>query len=125
MLRVNLSNSRGQEIMNLEKSNTVEQDAPQATMPSFRASEPPPPGKPRSYGWLWLLILVLVGVAVYYFRSHASSAKAASDSAQSPGGMPGRGPGTIPVVGAIVRKGNIGVYDTGLGSVTPIYIGDR
>jgi len=107
--------------MNLEKSNTVDRYPAQDAMPSFRTSEAPPPGKPKSYGWLWLVILVLVGVAVYYFRSHASSAKAASDSAQSPSGMPGRGPGTIPVVGAIARKGNIGVYDTGLGSVTPIY----
>lgn len=27
----------------------------------------------------------------------------------------------IPVVGAVAHKGDIGVYDTGLGSVTPIY----
>ena len=34
---------------------------------------------------------------------------------------PGRGSGAVPVVDAIARKGNIGVYYTGLGAVTPIY----
>jgi multidrug efflux system membrane fusion protein len=90
-------------------------------MPSFQMNEAPPPGKRKSYGWLWLAIVVLVGVGVYYFRSHASSAKAASGSAQSPGGGSGRGPGEIPVDAVRARKGDIGVYDTGLGSVTPIY----
>jgi multidrug efflux system membrane fusion protein len=72
---------------------------------------------------VWLLVLALAGVAVYYYRAHASSAKAASDAAQTPTARAGRGAGavTVPVVGAAVRKGNIGVYFTGLGAVTPIY----
>ena len=108
--------------MNLEKPNTLDRHDLQETMPSFQMTEAPPPGKPKRYGWLWLVILVLVGLGVYYyFRSHANSAKAASDSAQSPGGRPGRGSGAIPVVDAIARKGDIGVYFTGLGAVTPIY----
>jgi multidrug efflux system membrane fusion protein len=72
---------------------------------------------------VWLLVLALAGVAVYYYRAHASSAKAASDAAQTPTARAGRGAGvvTVPVVGAEVRKGDIGVYFTGLGAVTPIY----
>ena len=108
--------------MNLEKPDTLDRQDVQETMPSFQMTEAPPPGKPKRYGWLWLVILVLVGLGVYYyFRSQANSAKAASDSAQSPGGRSGRGSGAIPVVAARARKGDIGVYDTGLGSVTPIY----
>jgi multidrug efflux system membrane fusion protein len=105
--------------MNLEQPNTLD---PHETMPNFGMAEPPPPEKPKKYGWLWLVILVLVGLGVYYYyRSHANAAKAPSDSVQSPGGRGGRGAGTVPVVAARARKGDIGVYFTGLGAVTPIY----
>jgi len=108
--------------MNLEKPDTLDRQDVQETMPSYQMTEAPPPGKPKRYGWLWLVILVLVGLGVYYyFRSQANSAKAASDSAQSPGGRSGRGSGAIPVDAARARKGDIGIYDTGLGSVTPVY----
>jgi multidrug efflux system membrane fusion protein len=107
--------------MNLEKPNTLERNDLQETIPGFRTLEPPPPGKPKKYGWLWIVVVVLVGLGVYYYRSHATSATAASDSAQSPAGRPGRGAGAIPVVAATARMGNIGVYFTGLGAVTPIY----
>jgi multidrug efflux system membrane fusion protein len=91
-------------------------------MPNFGMAELPPPGKPKRYGWLWLVILVLVGLGVYYYyRSHANAAKAPGDSAQSLGGRGGRGSGAVPVVAARARKGDIGVYFTGLGAVTPIY----
>lgn len=77
--------------MNLEKSDTLDRHDTQEAMPNFQTNDTPPPGHRKSYGWLWFVVLALVGVGVYYFRSHGSSAKAASDSAQSPGGMPGRG----------------------------------
>src|SRR5208283_5044553 len=104
--------------MSLEQPNTLDRHD---TMPSYQMNEVPPPGKRSSYGWIWIVLLVLVGVGYYYFRSHANTAKAASGSAQGSGGMPGRGSGAIPVVDAIARKGDIGVYYTGLGAVTPIY----
>jgi multidrug efflux system membrane fusion protein len=108
--------------MNLEKPNTLERHDVQESVPTFEMTEAPPPGKPKKHGWIWLVVLVLVGLGVYYyFRSHANSAKAASDSAQSPGGRPARGAGAIPVVAATARKGDIGVYFDGLGAVTPIY----
>jgi multidrug efflux system membrane fusion protein len=108
--------------MNLEKPNTLDRQDPQETMPNYQMTGPPPAGKPKSYGWLWLVILVLVGVGVYYyFRSSANSAKAASGATQAPGSTPGRGSGAVPVDAARARQGDIGVYDTGLGSVVPIY----
>jgi multidrug efflux system membrane fusion protein len=107
--------------MNLEKSNTLDRHDLQETLPSFQIAEPPPPIKPKRRGWLWLVILVLVGLGVYYYsRSHSSSPKAASP-VQSAGGRSGRGSGAIPVVAAMARKGDIGVYYPGLGAVTPIY----
>ncbi len=107
--------------MNLEQPNTLERHELQETEPSFQPKDSPPSGKPRKYGWLWLVILVLVGVGVYYFRSHGAPANAVSSAAQSPFGGHGRGSGAVPVVDAIARKGNIGVYYTGLGAVTPMY----
>ena len=108
--------------MNLEKPNTLDRHELQETMPSFRMAESPPPGKPKGHGWLWVVILVLVGAGVYYyFRSHANSDKSASASAQSPGTKSGRGSGVVPVVAVRAHQGDIGVFFTGLGTVTPIY----
>ncbi len=108
--------------MDLEKSNTLDRQDLQETMPDFQESEPPPRGRPKKYGWLWLVILILLGLGVYsYFRSHATPAKPAVEAAQSPGNQAGRGMGAVPVVAAAASKGNIGVYANGLGAVTPIY----
>jgi multidrug efflux system membrane fusion protein len=108
--------------MNVEPPNTLDRQDLQEPLPRFQTASPAHSGKPRKYGWLWLVILVLVGLGVYYhFRSAASSGKAAMSGAQMPGGQPGRGSGAIPVVAAVAHKGDIGVYFTGLGAVTPIY----
>ena len=108
--------------MNLEKPNTLDRQDLQESMPNFQVAEPPPSGKPKKHGWLWLVILVLVGLGVYYyFRSHSNPANASSDATQAPGGRSGQGSSRIPVVAALARKGDIGVYLTGLGAVTPIY----
>jgi multidrug efflux system membrane fusion protein len=113
---------RGEEIMNLEKPNTLDRPDLQENMPSFQMEEASPSGKPKKRGWLWLVILVLVGLGVFfYYRSHPNSAKAASDAAQSPAVRTGQGGGRVPVVAALARKGDIGVYLIGLGAVTPIY----
>ena len=108
--------------MNLEPPNTLDRHDLQETMPSLQTTDPPHPAKPRKYGWLWLVILILAGLGVYYYlHSQAGPTKAASDAAQSPGARPGRGAGAIPVDAARARKGDIGVYNPGLGSVVPIY----
>ena len=64
--------------------------------------------------WLWVTACVVLAVVALYFllRSHPSS------PASPPGA--GRGPVT-PVTAATAHKGDIGVYYTGLGAVTPIY----
>src|SRR5208282_5528408 len=83
---------------------------------------PPPSAAPKSRWWLWLIVLVLLGLGVYYFyfrpKGGSSNASAATSGAA---GAKARGPMTTPVVAAKARKGDIGVYITGLGAVTPIY----
>ena len=70
--------------------------------------------------WLWLPVLALLGAGAWYLWPKAGSTPAASSGAPSKGGKKG-GAGAVPVVAAKARRGDIGVYITGLGSVTPIY----
>jgi multidrug efflux system membrane fusion protein len=105
--------------MNFEKPSTLEQQDPVSNYPS---STPPPATPTQHRWWLWLLILVVVGLAVYHFRPQPSQTNAAvgTSGAASKGGK-GGGFGTIPVVAVAAHKGDIGVFFTGLGAVTPIY----
>jgi len=95
-------------------------------MPPLPTVEPPASGagggQPRRSHrhWLWLLVLVVLAVGVYIARGKKGAPPTASGATSSPGGRP-RGLGVIPVVAARASKGNIGVYLTGLGAVTPIY----
>jgi len=68
---------------------------------------------------LWLPILALLGVGGWYLWSKGAPAATPPNSAGSKGGK--KGAGAIPVVAAKARRGNIGIYITGLGSVMPIY----
>ncbi|MGD0695191.1 MAG: MdtA/MuxA family multidrug efflux RND transporter periplasmic adaptor subunit [Terriglobia bacterium] len=84
--------------------------------------EPPgsvPPARGRGI-WLALLIIACVAVGAYFLwpRQPATSR---SDPRSASAGKAGRGLGAMPVVAAKARKGDIGVYITGLGAVTPIY----
>lgn len=77
--------------------------------------------KPRRHrGWIWILLLALLAAGGYYYWSHRTPA--ASSSTGKNGGQRGQGGGAgAPVDAAKARRGNIGVYVTGLGAVTPIY----
>jgi multidrug efflux system membrane fusion protein len=76
-------------------------------------------------GWIWLLILVAVGVGSYFlwFRggrviggaTQSDQLNGASKDSSRSAGRP------TPVVATKVRLGNIGIYKSGLGEVTPIY----
>jgi multidrug efflux system membrane fusion protein len=84
-----------------------------------------PPHKPRSgKGWIWLLAIVVVAAAGYYFYSRSSgkpgTAPAPAAAAGGAAGGARRGPGTIPVVAARSKKGDISVYLEALGNVTPL-----
>ena len=90
------------------------------SLPTLPAENTPqPPGKPKR-GWIWLIVLILVAVVAYYFWPKGPDAAGGTTSAAAAGGKKGRGGGLAPVVAAKARRGNIGVYVTGLGTVTPI-----
>ncbi|HTW64858.1 MAG TPA: efflux RND transporter periplasmic adaptor subunit [Bryobacteraceae bacterium] len=80
-----------------------------------------PPGKSRG-AWIWILLLALLGAAGYYYWSKRTPTQPGESAARS-GGRRGRNGdnGPAPVDAAKAFKGNIGVYVTGLGAVTPIY----
>src|ERR1017187_5773361 len=82
-------------------------------------SAPPGKTKPsrRRRLWLWLLVLLLLlGLGGYFLWSKI----AAKQSADAAAKVAGPGPPPIPVVAATSRQGDIGVYYSGVGAVTPL-----
>ena len=84
------------------------------------AAESAPPGKAghsrRRRVWVWLCVLLVVVLGAYFLWSLFANAKAKSAAAKAAA----KGPAPIPVVAAKSRKGDIGVYYSGLGAVTPL-----
>src|SRR3989442_12006674 len=77
------------------------------------------PPRPR---WLWaVIVIVLLAVAAFFVfrhRPHAQAGGAKAGMAQR-GGM-GQGQGPLMVSTATAQKGDIGVYVSALGLVTPV-----
>jgi membrane fusion protein, multidrug efflux system len=97
--------------------------APALPAPTAPGRQRPPSGPPprRRRFWIWILLLAVLGAAAYYVWSKRT-AKPASESSGAAGGKRGQGGNAAaPVDAAKAVKGNIGVYVTGLGAVTPIY----
>jgi len=85
-----------------------------------RSTPPEPPGKePKRRWWVWLLVLGLLALGAY--RIHKSMVAPQAANPTGAGGAPGRNFGAVPVVAVQATKGDIGVYFSGLGAVTPIY----
>ena len=82
-----------------------------------RGGTTPPAEKRR--GWVWIVILALVGLGAYFLWPKLTGKKPAA--APSSAGTKGGRALVTPVDAAKARKGDIGVYYNGLGSVTPIY----
>ena len=89
--------------------------SPPAPVPPA-APEPVEPGKSHHLRWLWLSLaaLLLLGIVVYFLWPTLSGAKSAAAAKAA------KGPAPIQVVSIAATKGNIGVYYTGLGAVTPL-----
>lgn len=79
----------------------------------------PPQQRPPSRAWLWLLIIAVTGGGVWYLSTKGTFAAAPAGKGSAGSGK--KGSGAVPVVAAKARRGDIGVYITGLGSVTPVY----
>jgi multidrug efflux system membrane fusion protein len=103
----------------------MDHETPSALLPDrppareVKKDERPPAS---SHRWIWwvLFLLVLVAAAVYFFLPKSKPASTGNASPAN-AGKKGKGPPNIPVVAAKAQKGNIGVYDAGLGNVIPIY----
>jgi multidrug efflux system membrane fusion protein len=82
-------------------------------------SKPPLRGSRRF--WIWPAILLALGAVAYYIhtRNVAANDPGSKDTKQAKGGAKGDDT-AVPVVAARARRGNIGVYFTGLGTVVPI-----
>jgi membrane fusion protein, multidrug efflux system len=79
---------------------------------------------PRARGRhkLWLLVAaVAVGAAAYFAWPKLRSIQSTETSAQASARKGRGGGGTVSAVAAKAQRGNIGVYFTALGAVTPIY----
>jgi multidrug efflux system membrane fusion protein len=87
--------------------------------PAALEAHPPAKVKKKSSAWVWWLIVLLVaGVAAYYLWPRGSGA---ANGTGQPGPSSAKKGGIPPVVSIHATRGNIGVYVTGLASVTPIY----
>ena len=77
---------------------------------------PLPPEKPRkSRRWPYFVVLAIIVAAAVAYWWHGQDTKAAAAAKAAK-----KAPPAIPVVAAQAQKGNIGVYVTGLGAITPL-----
>jgi multidrug efflux system membrane fusion protein len=74
----------------------------------------------KHHGWIWVVVLLAVILAVVgiYVSHHRTSSAAASPSPR--GGRGGMGAGPIMVSTTVAQTGDIGIYVTALGTVTPV-----
>jgi multidrug efflux system membrane fusion protein len=81
-----------------------------------------PPKRRSRLRWLWLPILAGLAWAGYkYWPKIGPMLSAPPAPATTSGKKGGKGGGAVPVVATRAHRGNIGVYYSSLGSVTPIY----
>ncbi len=106
--------------MSVQTPLTPETSRPLHELPEPRPAKLPPPPAKKGKGWLWLLLAVALGVAAYRYLV-LPRLNATGTATPSTGKAGKKGLGTIPVVAARAKRGNIGVFYTGLGVVTPIF----
>ncbi len=74
--------------------------------------------------WIWLVVIAVAVGGYWYYRSSHNKAQEAA-AGPGAGGGKGRGPGggnyAVPVVVATAQSGDLPVYFSGLGTVTPLY----
>jgi multidrug efflux system membrane fusion protein len=84
-------------------------------IPSPTESARPGTPKPSRRRWLWLSVLLLLVLAGYFLWPKIAGTKSGGASSKAAGAALA----PIPVVATTSRKGDIGVYYSGLGAVTP------
>ena len=78
--------------------------------------KPTPEASPehRSRWWIWLIAVVVAVAAIYWMYRQYETAQQAKQAKNQP-------VHAVPVATSTVQKGDIGVFVSGLGTVTPIY----
>jgi multidrug efflux system membrane fusion protein len=102
----------------LETAQLASPNVPEPT--DMRSRSPGPPR--RRWIW-WVVVLALAAVGYWQWPKLKALVPSGNTTSQgtAKGGGRGRGGGTSQVVAVRAAKGNIRVYVTGLGAVTPIY----
>jgi len=87
-----------------------------STAPPGKSPKPSPelPAEKRSHWWIWVILAaVILGAAYWMYHQHEATLQAA----QAKAAQQNR---SVPVATATVAKGDIGVYQEGIGLVTPL-----
>jgi multidrug efflux system membrane fusion protein len=105
--------------------SALEHSRPLAPKPVHHDLAPPPPPRQRR-GWVWLVVLAILAAVGYWqwpkLKTFLPGGDTTSQStAKGRGRGRGAGGGALEVVATRATKGDIRVYVTGLGAVTPIY----
>jgi multidrug efflux system membrane fusion protein len=94
-----------------------------SSAPAFEVAAPAESAQPRKIKpsrrrrlWLWLSLLLLLGLGGYFLWARISAKQSADAAAK----VAAKGPPPLPVVATKSRQGDIGVYYSGLGAVTPL-----
>jgi membrane fusion protein, multidrug efflux system len=105
-----------------ERTSLTTHDAPKAP-PRYSLPPQPPRRPPSKWRLLWIPLLAILAFGVYKYWPQINSVVSAPPPEQKAGKKGGRGGGggSAPVVTTKARRGNIPVYFSAIGSVTPIY----
>lgn len=105
-----------QEEQTMEPTPPVPPSPPEHQLPATTTRIEAPKRKKRRQ-WLWILILLLIFAAIFYVVLYKSGPP---QTAHGPGASR-RFSGTVTLTVAKASKGDIGVYLTSIGTVTPVY----
>jgi multidrug efflux system membrane fusion protein len=89
--------------------------APDLAPPTRETPQAEQKQKPRRHAWVWLVVLLIFGLVFWWVVTRNNAASPAT-----PAGRGGFG-GPVTATEAKATKGDIGVYLTAIGTVTPVY----
>jgi membrane fusion protein, multidrug efflux system len=94
----------------------IDQASPTSPPPSQRSTpQPDEHGKSKHRGWIWLVVLVVFAL-IFWWVLHRDG-DTANPSATRKSGMGG----PVTATSATASKGDLGIYLTAIGTVTPVY----
>jgi membrane fusion protein, multidrug efflux system len=107
----------------MDERNSSDSSYPKTDARGARSNEyadryaPPPPQKSKGRTWVWIIMGVVLVLVFYLAFRHHDETQAADKKG---GGKKGFG-GPVTINTATAKQGDIGVYLTAIGTVTPVY----